>query len=370
MDDVRKLVYFVGKRDTPLECHLYVAAYGGDDGNVDVKSVCPVRRLTALGYNHHVVMDGRCEKFVDWFSSTECPPVGVVWWLEFEGKEGKEEEEKEEEVVGDGEGVGTGTKDTRRKRALKDEVDMYANENLDKITRKTTKDPLPRVMRHRGIVIRDPSKAIAAVRGGSAVDDYVGIAAAPASPTTGPTYPSSAPAGTRPGTRLGTLWGGSTLAATLGKQGGEAAGEAAGINTRDSTGTIGGAEERAGGVGNRNGNTNADESGVDSVDVGVGAVAEGTKMPTEEFFDFVNSDGKFVFLKHTLEIRWKRDGQANSFACLSRRHAYALLYQYNPMVGVKIYGCLYKPYDYVPGKSYPTLLSIYGGPKSQVCFLR
>ncbi|CAG8535283.1 1346_t:CDS:2, partial [Diversispora eburnea] len=33
--------------------------------------------------------------------------------------------------------------------------------------------------------------------------------------------------------------------------------------------------------------------------------------------------------------------------------------------GITIYGYLYKPENYVPGKKYPTLLSIYGGPKSQ-----
>ncbi|CAG8588763.1 9933_t:CDS:2, partial [Cetraspora pellucida] len=33
--------------------------------------------------------------------------------------------------------------------------------------------------------------------------------------------------------------------------------------------------------------------------------------------------------------------------------------------GVTIYGCLYRPTNYIQGKKYPTLLSIYGGPKSQ-----
>lgn len=35
-------------------------------------------------------------------------------------------------------------------------------------------------------------------------------------------------------------------------------------------------------------------------------------------------------------------------------------------IGVTIYGCLYRPQNYVPGTKYPTLLSVYGGPKSQL----
>ncbi|CAO3589340.1 unnamed protein product [Absidia cylindrospora] len=34
--------------------------------------------------------------------------------------------------------------------------------------------------------------------------------------------------------------------------------------------------------------------------------------------------------------------------------------------GIKLYGCLYKPRLYRPGKSYPTILQIYGGPKTQM----
>ncbi|KAI9477965.1 MAG: hypothetical protein EXX96DRAFT_569098 [Benjaminiella poitrasii] len=34
--------------------------------------------------------------------------------------------------------------------------------------------------------------------------------------------------------------------------------------------------------------------------------------------------------------------------------------------GIKLYGCLYKPQCYEPEKSYPTLLYIYGGPKTQL----
>ncbi|CAG8791019.1 7705_t:CDS:2, partial [Acaulospora morrowiae] len=34
--------------------------------------------------------------------------------------------------------------------------------------------------------------------------------------------------------------------------------------------------------------------------------------------------------------------------------------------GITIYGCLYRPENFVPGRKYPTLLNIYGGPQSQM----
>lgn len=35
-------------------------------------------------------------------------------------------------------------------------------------------------------------------------------------------------------------------------------------------------------------------------------------------------------------------------------------------LGEKLYGCLYRPNNYEPGRSYPTLLHIYGGPTTQL----
>ena len=32
----------------------------------------------------------------------------------------------------------------------------------------------------------------------------------------------------------------------------------------------------------------------------------------------------------------------------------------------KLYGMIYKPYNYVPGEKYPTLLYVYGGPRAQL----
>ncbi|KAI8637275.1 hypothetical protein BD408DRAFT_424779 [Parasitella parasitica] len=42
------------------------------------------------------------------------------------------------------------------------------------------------------------------------------------------------------------------------------------------------------------------------------------------------------------------------------------IFSFTTSDGEKLYGCLYKPCCYEPGQSYPTLLHIYGGPKTQL----
>jgi dipeptidyl aminopeptidase/acylaminoacyl peptidase len=42
------------------------------------------------------------------------------------------------------------------------------------------------------------------------------------------------------------------------------------------------------------------------------------------------------------------------------------IFNFTTSDGANLYGCLYKPRHYEPGKTYPTLLHIYGGPKTQL----
>ena len=78
MDSARELVYFTAKRDTFLETHLYVASFSP---SADPTAIV---RLTQLGYSHIVIMDEKCEKFLDWFSSTEEKPRCMVKYLEWQ----------------------------------------------------------------------------------------------------------------------------------------------------------------------------------------------------------------------------------------------------------------------------------------------
>ncbi|XP_077524624.1 dipeptidyl peptidase 9 isoform X2 [Amblyomma americanum] len=72
VDESRRLVYFVGLKDTPLERHLYVV---GLDGQL------PVSRLTEPGYSHTVFMNQECGMFVTVKSSLSEPPSSAVYWL-------------------------------------------------------------------------------------------------------------------------------------------------------------------------------------------------------------------------------------------------------------------------------------------------
>ncbi|CAG8717605.1 15501_t:CDS:10, partial [Gigaspora margarita] len=81
VDTKRELVYFTAKKDTPLEAHIYVASYA------ETADPCSVIRLSELGYSHFVVMDEKCERYLDWFSNIkEKPRCGVRY---FEWDEGQ-----------------------------------------------------------------------------------------------------------------------------------------------------------------------------------------------------------------------------------------------------------------------------------------
>ncbi|ORX99162.1 alpha/beta-hydrolase [Basidiobolus meristosporus CBS 931.73] len=79
VDTHRKLIYFVGKRDTPLENHLYVASMA-EDADPD-----NIVRLTPLGFFHNVQMNPSCTRFVSWYSNIKEAPSTAIYELYWEG---------------------------------------------------------------------------------------------------------------------------------------------------------------------------------------------------------------------------------------------------------------------------------------------
>ncbi|KAF9274516.1 dipeptidylpeptidase, partial [Mortierella alpina] len=75
VDEARRLVYFIAKRDSVLETHLYVASYatGAHPENV--------RRLTEPGYSHSVAMDVEKNRFLTMYSSVDKSPACAVLHL-------------------------------------------------------------------------------------------------------------------------------------------------------------------------------------------------------------------------------------------------------------------------------------------------
>ncbi|ORY98495.1 dipeptidyl peptidase IV N-terminal region-domain-containing protein [Syncephalastrum racemosum] len=70
VDESRHLVYFMAKKDTPLEAHLYVTCY--------LPGQHAIRRLTQPNYHHHIAMDPIAGVVVDTLSSLFQPQTVVV----------------------------------------------------------------------------------------------------------------------------------------------------------------------------------------------------------------------------------------------------------------------------------------------------
>ncbi|ESO90963.1 hypothetical protein LOTGIDRAFT_217498 [Lottia gigantea] len=69
IDEERKIVYFTGLKDTPLETHLYYVSYTNPGEPI---------RLTTLGYSHSVTMDSNLSMYVSVYSSLQQSPRSTV----------------------------------------------------------------------------------------------------------------------------------------------------------------------------------------------------------------------------------------------------------------------------------------------------
>ncbi|GBM27063.1 Dipeptidyl peptidase 8 [Araneus ventricosus] len=72
INEKKRLVYFIGLKDSPLERHLYV---------VDVDNPHEPLRLTASGFSHSVAMNDDCTLFVTIQSSVGQPHFGQVYQI-------------------------------------------------------------------------------------------------------------------------------------------------------------------------------------------------------------------------------------------------------------------------------------------------
>ncbi|XP_055945966.1 dipeptidyl peptidase 9-like [Argiope bruennichi] len=72
VNEKKRLVYFIGLKDSPLERHLYV---------VDIDNPHEPLRLTASGFSHSVAMNDDCTLFVTIQSSVGQPHFGQVYQI-------------------------------------------------------------------------------------------------------------------------------------------------------------------------------------------------------------------------------------------------------------------------------------------------
>ncbi|XP_070618400.1 dipeptidyl peptidase 8 isoform X2 [Erythrolamprus reginae] len=64
VDEVHKLIYFEGTRDSPLEHHLYVVSY---------ENPGEIQRLTERGFSHACYVSQDCNMVISKFSNQKCP---------------------------------------------------------------------------------------------------------------------------------------------------------------------------------------------------------------------------------------------------------------------------------------------------------
>ncbi|XP_026581980.1 dipeptidyl peptidase 8-like, partial [Pseudonaja textilis] len=64
VDEVNKLVYFEGTKDSPLEHHLYVVSY---------ENPGEIQRLTESGFSHACYVSQDCDMVICKFSNQKCP---------------------------------------------------------------------------------------------------------------------------------------------------------------------------------------------------------------------------------------------------------------------------------------------------------
>ena len=65
VDEANERIYFTGNRDHPTESQLYAVSYAGDE----------VRRITPEPGFHDVAIDHACQRFIDFHSALDHPPI-------------------------------------------------------------------------------------------------------------------------------------------------------------------------------------------------------------------------------------------------------------------------------------------------------
>ena len=73
-------------------------------------------------------------------------------------------------------------------------------------------------------------------------------------------------------------------------------------------------------------------------------------------------------IEHSIEgqIKSKKMGAISKAPVLSEEYKPPSLFDYVSESGTKMCGMVYKPHNYEPGKKYPTVMFVYGGPQVQL----
>ncbi|KAF9945065.1 dipeptidylpeptidase [Mortierella alpina] len=307
VDAPRRLVYFVAKRDSVLETHLYVASYasGAHPENI--------RRLTEPGHSHLVAMDVEKNRFLTMYSSVDKSPACAVLHLRWSDCRQHGPAATRSAQIEDGRRGSTKTwcdcgcqlpKISSHAFVIREGIRNLEAEKIRRspVVPSASSDPLHHSNQHSRS-FSDSSMSNPAVRVDIALDGFK--------------------AGS-----MNSISGflASHLLSTSLLSGPKA------LSKQDSNMVLssnGGATERK-------------------------TSLRFAQTPSSSAPSSTGSNGSFG----------TASAPANTIN--ASHHPVAEFFTFMSSDGVELHGCLYRPANYVRGQKYPTLVSIYGGPRSQM----
>ncbi|KAG0229424.1 dipeptidylpeptidase [Actinomortierella wolfii] len=371
VDPERQLVYFTAKRDTVLESHLYVASFAeGADPKRHIK------RLTHLGYSHQVTMDLTRNRFLTLFSSIEQSPACSVMHLRWdECKLKRAKQQRQQDRKNQKSDLQQEDKRTRLTGAATanerwqtwcdcgchfPKISSYALSLREGIRNRSAKE-----VRDHPVVPRPPEPPRIANGNGdgsggggplvraSGQDGLLGTNGTIAL-STGDGSGNSASTSSnsvRPRKSLSGFLASHLLSPGIlqAPKFGSLSDSSLVISTTASASTSSSrartkSAPRLGGVFSSSSSQSTSSSWNSASSSGIGGVGSGG--PTSPSSPSSTS--------------------GIGLAVNANHHPAGEFFTYQSSDGVILHGCLYRPANYVPGTKYPTLVSIYGGPKSQM----
>ncbi|KAG9326037.1 hypothetical protein KVV02_000748 [Mortierella alpina] len=307
VDATRRLVYFIAKWDSVLETHLYVASYASGAHPEDV------RRLTEPGYSHLVAMDVEKNRFLTMYSSVDKSPACAVLHLRWSDCRQHGPTATRSAQIEDGIHCSTRTwcdcgcqlpKISSHAFVIREGIrNLEAKEiRRSPVVPSTLSDPLHNSNQHSRS-FSDSSTSNPAVRVDIALDGFK--------------------AGS-----MNSISG--FLASHL-------------LSTSLLSGPKALSKQNSNMVLSSNGSTTERKTSL-----------RFAQTPSSSAPSSTGSSGSFG------------TASAPPNTINAAHHPVAEFFTFMSSDGVQLHGCLYRPANYVRGQKYPTLVSIYGGPRSQM----
>ncbi|KAF9905525.1 dipeptidylpeptidase [Lobosporangium transversale] len=334
VDPSRQLVYFTAKRDSVLETHLYVASYA--------RSARPenMKRLTELGYSHQAIVDVEKDRFLTMYSSMDQSPACAVIHLRWN--------------------------DCRLTEPASPSTSIgknYGNNHTEKICWCDCGCHFPKISSHaylikQGIINQNAERIRRAPVVASSCRQQQGhtrsFSESFVKPFTSSPSPrmDSALDGFKAGpmSSVSGFLANHSLSSSLPKMFTQHHHQRR--NHCDSSMVV---------------------SSTDDSHNTEGSSSTGTRLPNFKFISAIRSSPSFSkapslspFSSSRSSPSSSADSSSGSSLINATHHPVGEFFSFMSSDNIKLHGCLYRPANYIEGQRYPTLVCIYGGPRSQM----